>query len=74
MADRNNTGKIGRPGITVDDASALRGFYATVAGWKPEEVSMGDYGDCNMTMPVTGEATAGVCHARGATPTFRCNG
>ena len=73
MADRNDTGKIRRPGISVDGASALRDFCATAAGWKPEEVSRSHFGDCGMTMPATGEATAGVCHARRATPIFRRN-
>lgn len=66
MADENNIGKIGWLDITVDDAPALRDFYAAVVGWKPENVSMGDYDDYNMTMPTSGEPSAGVCHARGS--------
>ena len=58
-------GKIGWIDITVDDAIGLRDFYAKVVGWKPEDVSMGDYHDFNMTVPDTGEPAAGVCHARG---------
>ena len=45
------TGKIGWIDITVDDAGALRDFYADVVGLRPEPVSMGDYDDFNMTMP-----------------------
>ena len=65
MADKNTIGKIGWLDITVDDAPALRDFYAAVVGWKPEEVGMSGYSDYNMTMPANGEPTAGVCHARG---------
>jgi predicted enzyme related to lactoylglutathione lyase len=66
MADRKNIGKIGWFDITVDDAPALRDFYARVVGWGAEEVSMGDYSDYAMTIPASGEAVAGVCHARGS--------
>lgn len=61
----DETGKIGWIDITVDDAEGLRDFYAAVVGWKPEEVSMGDYADYNMTMPASGTPAAGICHARG---------
>ena len=37
------TGKIGWVDMTVDDAAALRDFYADVVGLRPEPVSMGDY-------------------------------
>jgi predicted enzyme related to lactoylglutathione lyase len=50
--------------LTVPDAAAIRDFYAAVAGWQPEPVSMGDYADYNMKAP-GGEAAAGICHARG---------
>jgi predicted enzyme related to lactoylglutathione lyase len=59
------TGKIGWIDITVDDASALRDFYADVVGLRPEPVSMGDYDDFNMTMPGSGEPVCGICHALG---------
>lgn len=58
-------GKIGWFDLTVEDAPAIRDFYAKVVGWKPEDVSMGDYSDFNMTMPESGEPAAGICHARG---------
>jgi len=58
-------GKIGWFDLTVDDAPAIRDFYAKVVGWKPEDVSMGDYSDFNMTMPESGDPAAGICHARG---------
>ena len=59
------TGRIGWIDITVDDADGLRDFYAAVAGLVPDPVSMGDYDDFNMTMPASGDAVCGICHARG---------
>jgi predicted enzyme related to lactoylglutathione lyase len=59
-------GKIGWIDITVDDAEGLRDFYAKVAGWKPENVDMGEYADFNMTTPGSGTPAAGICHARGS--------
>ncbi len=61
-----DVGKVGWIDMTVDNASETRDFYATVVGLKPEDVSMGEYSDYNMTMPASGEAVAGVCHARGS--------
>ena len=58
-------GKVGWIDMTVENASVIRDFYSAVVGLKPEEVSMGDYADYNMTMPASGEPVAGVCHARG---------
>lgn len=58
-------GKIGWFDLTVEDAPAIRDFYAKVVGWKPEDVNMGEYSDFNMTMPESGDAAAGICHARG---------
>ncbi len=64
MAGNADIGKIGWIDMTVDDATSLRDFYASVVGWKPEDVSMGEYNDFNMTMPGSGEPAAGICHAR----------
>lgn len=58
-------GKIGWFDLTVEDAPAIRDFYSKVVGWKPEDVSMGEYNDFNMTMPESGDPAAGICHARG---------
>ena len=58
-------GKIGWFDLTVEDAPAIRDFYAKVVGWKPEDVQMGDYSDFNMTMPESGDPAAGICHAKG---------
>jgi len=51
--------------LTVRDAAELRDFYSEVVGWKPADVPMGDYNDFSMHAPSSGEAVAGVCHARG---------
>ncbi len=69
MAGSGETGGIGSIGwidITVDDAQALRDFYAKVVGWEPEGVSMGDYSDFNMKMPGSGVPAAGICHTLGS--------
>lgn len=58
-------GTIGWIDLTVGDAEAIRDFYRAVVGWESESVDMGGYSDYNMMVPGTGEATAGVCHARG---------
>ena len=65
MSTENEPGGIGWIDITVDDAESLRDFYAEVAGWRPENVSMGEYDDFNMTLPGSGKPAAGICHARG---------
>lgn len=65
MSDTAEIGKIGWIDITVDDAEGLRDFYATVTGWKPDNVDMGDYSDFVMSMPETGAPAVGICHARG---------
>jgi len=59
-------GKIGWIDITVDDATGLKDFYASVVGWQPDAVELGDYSDFNMTLPGSGEAAVGICHARGS--------
>lgn len=58
-------GTVGWFDLTVADADSLRDFYANVVGWSVEPVSMGDYDDYSMTAPGSGQAVAGVCHARG---------
>ena len=61
--DKSVYGKIGWIDLTVPNASEVKDFYASVAGWKPEPVPMGDYDDYNMTSD--GEPRAGVCHKKG---------
>ncbi len=51
--------------LTVNDAEAIKDFYAAVIGWTSEPLAMGGYDDYFMKSPVTGDVVAGVCHARG---------
>ncbi len=66
MKKNEDIGKIGWIDIAVEDAPALRDFYARVVGWEPEDVAMGDYNDFNMMIPGSGVPAAGICHARGS--------
>ena len=66
MSKQNEPGEIGWIDITVDDAESLRDFYGEVAGWRPENVAMGEYDDFVMTLPGSGKPAAGICHARGS--------
>ena len=63
--ERKAAGAISGFDLTVPDAPAIRDFYASVIGWRPEAVGMGDYDDYAMVAPTSGEWVAGVCHARG---------
>lgn len=67
MADSTSPapGTIGWADLTVQDADGVRDFYAAVAGWVAQPLSMGDYADYVMAAPGTGVPVAGVCHARG---------
>ena len=65
MSDNSQVGKIGWIDMTVDDAEGVRDFYKSVVGWDHADVSMGDYSDYSMTLPHSGEAVSGICHARG---------
>ena len=49
--------------LTVDDAAAVRDFYAEVVGWSASEVDMGGYTDYELRTPA-GDIAAGICHAR----------
>jgi predicted enzyme related to lactoylglutathione lyase len=51
--------------LTVPDAEAIRDFYASVVGWRPEPFDMGGYADYFMKTPAEGQVVAGVCHTRG---------
>lgn len=62
----NDIGKVGWIDITVADATGLKDFYKEVVGWDVEESSMGDYSDYTVMTPGSGEAVAGICHARGS--------
>jgi predicted enzyme related to lactoylglutathione lyase len=51
--------------LTAPNADELKNFYSKVVGWKPEEVSMGDYSDYNMKSPDSNDTVAGICNAKG---------
>jgi predicted enzyme related to lactoylglutathione lyase len=57
-------GSVGWVDLTVDDAPALRDFYAAVVGWSVENVPMAGYDDFCMK-DASGSPRAGVCHSRG---------
>jgi predicted enzyme related to lactoylglutathione lyase len=64
-ADKPVLGSIGWTDLTVVDAESVRDFYAAVVGWNVEPVDLEGYQDFTMIAPDTGDAVAGVCHARG---------
>jgi uncharacterized protein len=51
--------------LTVADAESIRDFYSAVIGWSYGAVEMKGYNDYQMNNPGTGDAVAGICHARG---------
>lgn len=61
-----NFGKIVWQDLTVNNAEQLRDFYLKVIGWESESLSMGDYDDFIMKNPVSEDAIAGICHAKGS--------
>lgn len=65
MADTPRPGTLAWTDLTVPNAQDIRDFYARIIGWVPVPVNMGEYDDFNMTVPGTGEPSAGICHARG---------
>ena len=60
-----DVGSIGWTDLTVDHAEEVRDFYAEVVGWNFEPVEMDGYSDFGMTAAASGQAVAGICHARG---------
>lgn len=62
--DKPKLGSIGWMDITVPDAEKLKDFYASVVGWTPEAISMGEYND--YAMKGEGDSAVGICHARGS--------
>lgn len=63
--ERPPVGSICWRDLTVPEAVAVRDFYARVVGWQAEPADMGEYSDFTMNAPDSGEAVAGICHARG---------
>jgi len=66
MGNNSEVGKIGWIDMSVGNAEEIRDFYRTVVGWGSDDVSMGEYSDYSMTLPSTGEAVSGICHALGS--------
>ncbi len=62
---QNQFGQIGWVDLTVDDATAISGFYEAVIGWKREAVPVSDYHDYCVTPAASADPIAGICHARG---------
>lgn len=52
--------------LTVENAEVVQRFYSEVVGWKSVPHNMGEYHDFDIVAPGSGEAVAGICHARGA--------
>lgn len=63
-------GSIGWADLTVEDAAAVRDFYAGVVGWEAAGVDMGGYADFAMG-PRGAEPVAGVCFGRGSNAEIR---
>lgn len=57
-------GSIAWVDLTIPEAPKLTDFYAQVTGWTVRPVKMGKYDDYTLHA-ASGEAVAGVCHARG---------
>ena len=64
--DKLEIGSIGWHDLTVGDAEGVRDFYMKVVGWKSSPVDMKGYNDFSMLRPGSGDAVAGICHARGS--------
>jgi len=66
MADSEKPpiGSISWRDLTVQNADAVRDFYAKVVGWTHSPVEMGGCSDYCMNRP-DGVTEAGICHARG---------
>jgi len=65
-AEDSKVGTLAWRDLTVPDAASIRDFYKDVVGWESQSVDMDGYSDFNMVAPGSGDAVAGICHARGA--------
>jgi lactoylglutathione lyase len=61
---RSPDGKVVWHDLTVPNADKVRDFYASLVGWKAEDLSMGDYSD--YVMRASDKSSVGICHRRGA--------
>lgn len=59
-------GTIGWTDLTVQNADAIRDFYARVVGWTITPLDMGGYSDYLVLPPGSDQPIAGICHARGS--------
>ena len=66
MSEGPKIGAIGWIDLTIDDAERVKDFYERVVGWQASPVDMGGYSDYSMNRPGDGEASSGICHARGS--------
>lgn len=57
-------GYVGWMDLTVDDATSIRDFYASVVGFTHTSIAMGDYDDYCMNSPADGETVVGICHRK----------
>ena len=66
MSDENKlpAGSVAWIDLTVSDAPGVRDFYKEVVGWDAEGCQMDGYEDFNMMPGGTGQAVAGICHAK----------
>lgn len=62
--DTPKPGTISWTDLTVPDATAVKDFYAAVAGWSALPVQMEGYADYCMMPPGAEMPVAGICHAR----------
>jgi uncharacterized protein len=51
--------------LTVENASELKDFYASVISYSVTEFDIGGYSDYCMNSPDDGKTKSGICHARG---------
>ena len=65
MPEPAPVGSIGWTDLTVPDAKKVNEFYKQVVGWQDEAVDVDDYQDF-VIKDGSGEAIAGICHAKGA--------
>lgn len=67
---RPTIGTIAWLDLTVSNAEEVRDFYEEVVGWEPSPVAVEGHEDWDMNIPGTGNAVAGICHARGSNEGF----
>ena len=66
MSEPPRTGLIKWTDLTVEDAPAVRDFYAAVVGWDSIGLQVEDHEDFVMTHPETGDTVAAICEQAGS--------